>query len=60
MEQLRKYIRKILFESHLESNLNDNFQKWFFGSKVVDANGEPLVVYHGTGKKFSKFNCISL
>src|SRR3972149_1458985 len=56
MEQLRKYIRKILFESHLESNLNDNFQKWFFGSKVVDANGEPLVVYHGTGKKFSKFN----
>lgn len=25
-----------------------NFKKWFEGSKVVDDNGEPLVVYHGT------------
>jgi hypothetical protein len=24
------------------------FKKWFGESKVVDANGEPLVVYHGT------------
>ena len=24
------------------------FDRWFDGSKVVDANGEPLVVYHGT------------
>ena len=24
------------------------FKKWFKGSKVVDANGDPLVVYHGT------------
>ena len=26
------------------------FKKWFAGSKVVDENGEPLVVYHGTTK----------
>jgi hypothetical protein len=24
------------------------FKKWFGGSKVVDADGKPLVVYHGT------------
>ena len=35
---------------------NSNFWKWFGDSKVVDANGDPLVVYHGTASKdFSKF-----
>ena len=28
------------------------FKKWFGNSKVVDAQGKPLVVYHGTGKDF--------
>jgi hypothetical protein len=27
------------------------FKKWFAGSKVVDANGKPLVVYHGSTRK---------
>jgi hypothetical protein len=32
------------------------FKKWFGDSKVVDADGKPLVVYHGTkGKDFSVF-----
>jgi serine/threonine protein phosphatase PrpC len=31
------------------------FKKWFGDSKVVDSNGEPLVVYHGTEKKFTAF-----
>jgi hypothetical protein len=33
------------------------FKKWFSGSKVVDAKGEPLVVYHGTfrGNNFEEF-----
>ena len=31
-----------------------DFKKWFGDSKVVDANGEPLVVYHGT--QSSEFN----
>lgn len=32
------------------------FKKWFGDSKVVDAEGKPLVVYHGTGADVSKFN----
>ena len=36
--------------------LNDNFWKWFAGSKVVDDSGNPLVVYHGTDANFSVFN----
>jgi hypothetical protein len=31
------------------------FRDWFGGSKVVDAEGNPLVVYHGTGNDFSTF-----
>lgn len=32
------------------------FKKWFGDSKVVDADGKPLVVYHGTDKTFNKIN----
>ena len=31
------------------------FKKWFGDSKVVDANGDPLVVYHGTDQDFPVF-----
>jgi GNAT superfamily N-acetyltransferase len=31
------------------------FKKWFGDSKVVDENGEPVVVYHGTLKEFTQF-----
>lgn len=31
------------------------FKKWFGDSKVVDGDGKPLVVYHGTDKEFSAF-----
>jgi len=33
----------------------DMFLKWFSGSKIVDKNGEPLEVYHGTPRQFEKF-----
>jgi hypothetical protein len=32
------------------------FKRWFAGSKVVDAQGRPLVLYHGTDADFSKFD----
>ena len=31
------------------------FKKWFGDSKVVDKNGKPLVVYHGTENNFKIF-----
>lgn len=31
------------------------FKKWFGNSKVIDENGEPLVVYHGTENNFKIF-----
>ena len=33
-----------------------NFYKWFGDSKVVDEQGRPLVVYHGTNAEFSVFD----
>ena len=35
----------------------DNFKNWFKNSKVVDKNGDPLVVYHGqpSDNKFQVF-----
>ena len=32
------------------------FKRWFGDSKVVDANGKPLVVYHGTEQSFNSFD----
>ena len=33
-----------------------NFYKWFGDSKVVDKQGRPLVVYHGSENKFDTFD----
>lgn len=32
------------------------FSQWFDGSKVVDENGEPKIVWHGTENEFSVFD----
>ncbi|MBF0260118.1 MAG: hypothetical protein HQK62_15040, partial [Desulfamplus sp.] len=44
----------------LYSKSNDTttpaFEAWFKDSKVVDKDGKPLVVYHGTEKAFNIFN----
>jgi hypothetical protein len=32
------------------------FKRWFGDSKVVDADGKPLVVYHGTAADFNAFD----
>lgn len=39
-------------------NRAENFRNWFGNSKVVDENGEPLMVYHGSRstKDFSVFD----
>jgi len=38
------------------SSVWQNFTEWFGDSKVVDADGKPVMVYHGTDKKFTKVN----
>lgn len=39
----------------MSTPFNAAFKRWFRKSKVVDAGGEPLVVYHGTGEDFTEF-----
>jgi len=34
---------------------NENFWQWFGNSKVIDGQGNPLKVYHGTTADFSEF-----
>lgn len=34
----------------------EKFWEWFGDSKVVDAEGKPMVVYHGTRDEFDTFN----
>lgn len=33
-----------------------NFRRWFGNSKVVDATGKPLRMYHGTTEQFNQFH----
>lgn len=33
-----------------------NFKAWFGGSKVVDEQGAPMIVYHGTRRDFESFD----
>lgn len=37
--------------------INENFNKWFSGSKVVDTNNQPMIMYHRSRSKelFSEF-----
>lgn len=35
--------------------LSNAFKQWFGDSKVIDENGEPLVVYHSSNNKFEMF-----
>lgn len=39
-----------------EAMKSPTFQKWFAGSKVTDAKGKPIVVYHGTNADFQEFD----
>ena len=61
-------IREIICESETLPNENSlgkpiahspealkNFWAWFKGSKVVDENKRPLVMYHGTSADFPSF-----
>ena len=44
--------------SREDQTSSEAFKRWFGDSKVVDENGKPLVVYHGTVGNFDSFNPI--
>ena len=43
----------VMFSRSGDQTQTENFKRWFGDSKVVDADGKPLVVYHGTKGDFS-------
>lgn len=45
-----------LGQSARDQTETPEFKRWFGKSKVVDENGKPLVVYHGTRNKFTTFD----
>ncbi len=47
---------KPIYSQEFEQRDPSNFKKWFKNSKVVDENGDPLVMYHGTNKDFLSFD----
>lgn len=49
---------KVVHDPRLFRQENGAFRRWFGASKVVDADGNPLTVYHGTSKDkdFGRFN----
>ena len=47
----------IKYDKNGTADINSpEFKKWFGNSKVVDENGKPLVVYHGSTKEFEVFD----
>ena len=46
----------VAYSKREDQTQTEAFKKWFGDSKVVDANGKPLVVYHGTTAYFSVFD----
>jgi hypothetical protein len=46
----------VSYSKGLDVKSSATFKKWFGESKVVDDEGKPLVVYHGTGENFNEFS----
>lgn len=44
-----------VLEQAVDQTNTPEFKRWFGDSKVVDAQGKPLVVYHGTEQDFDTF-----
>lgn len=55
MKYLSEYKNHLNEHQNIESNINYNFWEWFGNSKIVDENGNPKIVYHGTDNKFDIF-----
>ena len=53
---MKNFNVKPLDENDIKPRFSDAFMRWFSGSKVVDDQGNPLLVYHGTNKEFKKLD----
>lgn len=53
---MKAFIKQLLRETITTPLFNDNFERWFNGSKVIDDAGKPLICYHGTNDKITSFN----
>jgi|GEM_PF-3923110 hypothetical protein len=49
-------VKKKSSQSEVKQTETAEFKKWFSNSKVVDKEGKPLVVYHGTNQEFKEFD----
>lgn len=47
--------KKNLTDLQKTQTQSTQFKNWFNQSKIVDKNGEPLIVYHGTNRNINKF-----
>ena len=55
-EELNVFTQNMNYDETGQIERDDNFKKWFGDSQVVDEDGEPLVVYHGTTADFDEFD----
>jgi hypothetical protein len=54
--QVQAQGREAMAFSKINQTATEAFRKWFGDSKVVDADGKPLVVYHGTTADVAQFD----
>jgi hypothetical protein len=55
-----RYVELFEKDRCLNPLANPLFRRWFGNSKIVDAKGEPMVVYHGTASAFEAFEVASI
>jgi hypothetical protein len=53
--RFREWINLVETQGIENSILADDFKWWFKNSKVVDADGRPMICYHGTFNNFDEF-----
>lgn len=53
-QNISRVVNSFIQENEREQ-LNTNFKQWFADSKIINKNGSPLVVYHGTKSKGIQF-----
>ena len=56
LKRAREMVRDAYEQDATNQTDTPAFRKWFGDSKVVDAEGKPLVVYHGTTANITQFD----